>query len=111
MITRTILVLAAVAMASFYGGCASDPSNTTNSTFVCGPSTLASRPSCTYNSQYCLVVTQGGTSTPSCAAVPTACAGDGSPCSCIQAMLDGGSPSCTSFAINGLRATTIAISR
>lgn len=111
MITRTILLLCAVAMAAFYGGCASDPANTTNSTFVCGPNTLTSRPSCTYNSQYCLVVTQGATSTPSCVPVPSACSGEGSPCSCIQAMLDGGSPSCASLAINGLRATTIAINR
>lgn len=111
MITRTILTLTALTAALFCSGCASDPANASNATFQCGSSTLPNRPSCLYNSQYCLVVTQGGTSTPSCVPVPSACSGAGSPCSCIQAMLDGGSPACSSIALNGLRATIIDINR
>lgn len=66
---------------------------------------------CTYNTQYCLLTVQGGATTPSCAAVPSSCSGAGSPCSCITAMLSGGSTSCGSFNANNLRATTVTLTR
>ncbi|MFO0607960.1 MAG: hypothetical protein U0324_32650 [Polyangiales bacterium] len=99
----------AFALASLSLGCMTSSEPTPGeSTFAC-PS--GGSLTCTYNSQYCLLTVQGGTTTPSCATVPPACSGAGSPCSCITATLSGGSTSCASFSANNLRATTVTLNR
>lgn len=107
---RTPPVFAALCFVFLAAGCvvSEEPAADANNTFQC-PSGGAL--TCAYNTQYCLLTVQGATTTPSCAAVPSACSGAGSPCSCITAMLSGGSTSCGSFAANNLRATTVTLTR
>jgi hypothetical protein len=105
---RTPPVFAALSFVFLAVGCSSGTDSGDGSTFACG--TGASATNCAYNTHYCLLTTQGGVTTLTCVVVPTACAGAGSPCSCVNAMYTGG-PSCVSFNANGLRATTVSISR
>ncbi len=98
----------AFALASLSLGCSSGEPTPGENTFAC-PS--GGSLTCAYNTQYCLLTVQGGATTPSCATVPPACSGAGSPCSCITATLSGGSTSCASFIANSLRATTVTHNR
>jgi hypothetical protein len=90
-------------------GCGSSRETATDgATFAC-PSDGTLR--CAYNTQYCLLTVQGGSTVPSCVDVPAGCTGAGSPCPCLSATYDGGTSSCVSFNANNLRATTVTLAR
>lgn len=102
-----VIVTVVAALAS---GCGSE-SSSGGGTFECRASTGSASAQCQYNTQYCRLTTQGGTTTPSCHALPAGCPSTGSPCSCISSSLDGGTSSCSSIAIGGQRQTTVTVSQ